>query len=190
MVVSAEPLAVYRIAEDMRRCVHERLSNTPGGEPDRSCVIAGAIAWDDCECGQLTVAIEQTYLSSSFPLEGQSPPARPGLKGCGAPIHVTRYRVSILRCAPSGRDDPDPPECAALDEAAQVTVYDDWATRLGLDCCLKEWARTRDDTGGTIIHDYVYGTGEYVGPAGMCQGFELPVFVAIRNACPPCEDAS
>ena len=34
---------------------------TTEGTPDRACVIAGESADDECECGQLTVALDSNY---------------------------------------------------------------------------------------------------------------------------------
>lgn len=188
MVTTADPLAVYRIAERLRECVAERLLDTPEGAPARSCVIAGAIAWDDCECGQLVVSMRRAYFSTNFPNEAPSPPAPAGYGPCGPPLMVAEYGISILRCAPSGGEGPEPPTCAELSTAAQSAAEDAWAVRWGAHCCLKSWRGSNDPEVG--ITDYVFRGQPFVGPMGMCQGSELTVLVGIINACPPCGQES
>lgn len=185
MVTAAEPLAIYQVAENLRECVHNRLATTPAGAPDRSCVISGAIAWDDCECGQFVVSIGQSYFSSNFPAQGSLANA-PGNRRCGPPILVVQYTLSILRCAPIGGDDLDPPTCAALDEAARIAEYDAWAVRFGAHCCLSAWSKCNDPD--VSISDFEYRGQARVGPEGACQGSELVVLVGLTNACPPCDD--
>lgn len=188
MVTTADPLAIYGIAERLRECVHDRLGSTPEGAPPRSCVIAGSIAWDDCECGQLVVAMRRQYFSSNFPNEAPAPPAPPGHGRCGPPLLVAEYVISILRCAPSGGDDPNPPTCEALDAAAQSAAHDAWAVRWGAHCCLKEWRGSNDPE--VSITDFLFRGQPFVGPMGMCQGSELTVLVGIINACPPCDEGT
>jgi len=185
MVTAANPLATYKIAERLRECVSQRLAETPGGEPERSCVVAGHVAWDDCECGQLTVSIVRTYFSSNFPNEGNVDPAPAGNRGCGPPLMVVEYDITILRCAPIGDSDDLAPTCEALDAAAQVAAYDAWAVRWGAHCCLKAWAKSNDPN--ISIADFVFRGQEFVGPSGMCQGSTLKVLVGLINACPPCD---
>jgi hypothetical protein len=187
MVTTANPLAIYQVAERLRECIHGRLETVPPGAPERSCVTAGQIAWDDCECGQLIVSIGRTYFSSNFPTEGNAPPANPGHSRCGPPIQVTQYTVSILRCAPSGGDDPAPPTCVELDAAAKVAAIDAWAVRWGAHCCLREWAKSNDPD--VSITDFLFQGQNFVGPNGACMGSELTILVGLINSCPPCDAA-
>lgn len=189
MVATSQPLAIYNVAESLRLCASEWLENTPEGTPDRSCVVAGQIAWDDCECGQLIVSIGRNFFSSNFPTEGNTPPAPPGnARGCGPPLLVAEFIVSILRCAPSGGEGPAPPACSELDTAAQSAVHDAWAVRWGVHCCLKSWAGSNDQE--VSIADFILRGQSFVGPQGMCMGSELNVVVGIINACPPCDRES
>lgn len=187
MVTTADPLATYQIAENLRECIMSRLAGTPEGEPPRSCVISGGIAWDDCECGQLVVAINRTYFSSNFPTEGNAAPAPPGNSRCGPPIMVIEYIVSMLRCAPSGGDDPNPPTCAELETAAQSAEHDAWAVLWGTHCCLKAWSKASASP-DVRISDFLLRPHNRVGPQGMCQGSELTILVGLINACPPCDE--
>lgn len=182
MPTTSDPLAVYTIAEQIRMCAHERLAAISAGEPARSCVIAGKIAWDDCECGQLVVAINHTYLSNDFP---QPAAGNPGNKHCGPSIMVISYTVSILRCSPTGQDQ-SPPTCDDLAEAARVAVLDADAVRWGVWCCLKSMSRVTE-VPALKIHNFQMGAQPMVGAQGVCQGSELSVLVGVINSCPPCE---
>lgn len=186
MPTTREPLAIYQVAENLRECVSQRLEDTPDGSPDRSCVVVGQIAWDDCECGQLIVAIGETFFSSNFPGRGNSPPAPPGGRRCGPPIMVVQYTISMLRCAPSGRDDHHPPKCSELSDAAQVAVRDAHAILWGAQCCLRAWSKSHDQD--VSISDFLITGQRFVGPEGMCQGSETSIQVGLINACPPCDE--
>lgn len=185
MPTTSNPLALYHVAENLLECASNALATTPNGTVDRRCVTTGEVAWDDCECGQLIVSIRRSYASSNFPTEGNSPPASQGDRGCGPPIHVVEYLISILRCSPTGPDSAHPPSCEEIDEAAQVAVYDAWAVQWGVRCCLRDWTRTQDPA--FKITDFTFRTHPFVGPAGACQGSELVVLVGLLNACPPCD---
>jgi hypothetical protein len=150
--------------------------------PPRTCVIAGLIAWDDCECGQLVVSIAGQWASSQPPNPIVSMGGASAQSKCGAPYHVIDLRVNILRCSPSGEDDPSPPTCEALDVAALIATIDAWAVRVGAECCLRDLS-TR--TGGVKeIEGYALQQQPMIGPAGGCQGSELQVLVWINNGCP------
>lgn len=184
MVTAADPLAVYTIAEEMRDCAMDRLSSSLGGEPERSCTVTGAIAWDHCECGQLAVSMIQTFLSNDFPVEtaGAGENQR-GHAKCGPALVVAEYLVSIIRCAPTGMRG-SPPTCAQLDESARVVSSDAQAVRLGVQCCLSELTRKLSSNGAPEINNFVLRDQAFVGPQGSCVGSELRVLVAFNNACP------
>lgn len=193
-----DPLGQYNIAAAMLACIESQLvkvwnlypeltptddDGNPQAVPGRSCVIAGGIAWDDCECGQLVVAIGQTSQSQNFPNPLQAGAESSPQSRCGARIVMFDYTASILRCAPETSDE-HPPACEELDTAAQVATIDAWAVRTGILCCLKELASTNDDNNARHIQDYVLGNQPFVGPAGLCQGSEQAVLVGINNVCP------
>jgi hypothetical protein len=116
--VNRDQLAAWDIAETMRECAHTWLTDqTTLGPPDRSFVHVGDVAWDNCECGQLAVTIQEMYPSQSFPMEaGLITAAAGGVtvgnRACAAPLFVVGYLVSIVRCVPSG-DGRSPPTPAA-----------------------------------------------------------------------------
>lgn len=193
MPTTRDPLAAYTIAATILACVETRLEQVwadypnllPADQavPPRSCVIAGGIAWDDCECGQLVVTIRETYPSTAFPQRIAESADATSQSRCGAPLKVFEFLVSMLRCAPTGHNE-HPPTCAELDQAAQVATIDAHAVRTGVFCCLRDLAQTRDEANAKQIHDFTIAAHPMTGPAGACQGSELRVLVGINNPCP------
>lgn len=192
MVTNSNPFTWYALGTALKESILPYLALTEHGEPDRACVHAGEIAWDECECGQLTVSLQTAFPSNTFPTpsdaSGLPPTGTPTNRGCGSNFMVFTFLVSMLRCAPIGEDNA-PPSCADLDAAASVTAEDAWAVRAGLHCYLTEAAQ-RDATGRKIILDWLMGTQVAVGPDGMCQGTEIPVTIAVPHGCYPCETES
>lgn len=189
MVNTSNPLAIYDIAKNLLDCVADKLADTEAGAPARRCVVTGALAWDDCECGQLAVVINRAFSSDSFPTEGISTAAG-SMFPCGGRLLGIEYTVSILRCAPTGGDDPAPPTCPDIDAASQTAVIDAWAVRTAALCCLNSWASTRDPvTNQKIIDSFVINDQPFVGAEGMCMGSELNITVGIANACIDCGDS-
>lgn len=182
---NANPFAVYDIGVHIKDCVMERLAITTDGEPDRACVVAGEIAWDNCECGQLTVAMNSAYEAVS-PNVPRSTTETPGRRSCGPPLFTINYTVTILRCAPTGTN-TEPPSCDALEAFARGAAEDAWAVRAGVICCLDEAISQRLPNGTKLYRDFTVGTQTWVGPQGACGGSALPVSVTIDNGCYPCE---
>jgi hypothetical protein len=182
---NANPFAVYDIAVKIKECVLERLATTTEGIPERACVISGELAWDECECGQLTVAI-QTENETNGTQQPRAASENPGRRACGPPLYEANYMVTMLRCAPTGTD-TDPPTCAELETFARMSTEDAWAVRTGVICCLDEAISARLPNGTRLYRDFVVGTQTRVGPQGACGGSQLPVSVVIDNGCYPCE---
>lgn len=182
---NANPFAVYDIAQHIKECVLERLATTTDGVPDRACVISGELAWDNCECGQLTVAIIDEYESSGTSL-ARSTTESPGRRECGPPLYTANYVVTMLRCAPTGTT-TGPPTCDELEAFARGATEDAWAVRAAVICCLSSAIKDRLPNGTKLYRDFVVGTQTRVGPQGACGGSALPVAVTIDNGCYPCE---
>ncbi len=183
MPTSADPLAAYTIAATLLDCAAARLADTPLGEPARACVISGGIAWDDCQCGQLTVAITGQYPSAAFPSPGDSTAATFSQSRCGLPILAISYEATILRCMPNADEAGNAPPCADLDAAAASASADAFAVRAGITCCLIDMARARDARNTPVITDFVIRAQNFLGPAGACGGSALGFVVGILNAC-------
>lgn len=185
---NANPFAVYDIAVKIKECVLDWLAGTSEGTPDRACVVVGQYADDDCECGQLVVAMQNNYEASGTNLP-RSGTATPGRRECGPPLFTANFLVSILRCAPTGTN-TKPPACTALESSARSAADDAWAVRAGVICCLSEAITERLANGTKLYVDFVVGTQTWVGPRGACVGSELPVSVTINNGCYPCSEVS
>lgn len=179
-----DPLAAYNIAEMLRQCAFNKVAATAAGPPARSCVITGGIAWDDCECGQLTVAITRTFSSQNFPTPALNTAQQFGVGRCGHPIIVFDYTVTMLRCVASSSDGIGSPSCADLAASAQVTVIDAAAVRDGVICCLQTMLRARDSNGSQLITGFTAGDQQFVGPEGACGGSAMDVQVGVLYQCP------
>lgn len=184
MPTSRDPDGVYDIAERLLDCALAAVTDTPSGAPGRACVVHGAVAWDDCECGQLTVAIAGISPSAQFPTLALAPgPSGPMQSRCGAPLLVIEYNVTMLRCMATTDDAGSAPPCDLLGSDAQIAARDAWAVRTGIVCCLQEMRTERDERGATYISEWTTGVQSMVGPAGRCGGSNLQVFVGIQNGC-------
>lgn len=185
---NANPLAVSDIAHHIKNCVLEWLETTSTGLPERACVISGELAWDECECGQLTVAVLNEFESvdTNIPRSGTETPGR---RSCGPPLYTINYMVTMLRCAPTGTN-TEPPTCDELEAFERMTTEDAWAVRAGVICCLDEAISTRLPNGTKLYRDFVVGTQTRIGPQGACGGSQLPVSVTIDNGCYPCNEVS
>lgn len=185
---NANPFAAFDIATNIKECVLEWLAITSKGEPERACVISGELAWDECECGQLTVAIQNDFEASSANVPRASTET-PGRRACGPPLFTINFLVTMLRCAPTGTDTA-PPTCKELEDFAKMSTEDAWAVRAGVICCLDEAISRKLPNGTKLYHDFVVGTQTRVGPQGACGGSQLPVAVVIHNGCYPCDEVS
>lgn len=177
MPATTTATATFDMAERLLNCVGAALAATTSGAPARSLVSPGAeIAWDDCECGQLSVHMLRTYPADSFPALKQTGP----FVRCEAKLTVAEYVVTILRCVPVSHDDGSPPTAAALTAASRIDHEDRWAVRRGVGCCF-----ANDDP--LAATQYLIQEQLAVGSEGQCMGSELHVFVAFPN-CLPCTD--
>lgn len=177
---------IYGIAQTLLTCATVRLDETEAGAPDRACVITGPIAWDNCQCGQLIVAITNSYTSNNFPTPSASTAASFGTGRCGEPIIAYTLTISMLRCVPISDNQGNPPSCEALAASALQTVIDASAVRDGILCCLSDLIRDRDDNGSLVLTGFVAGNQDFV-TGGMCGGSTMVVTVGLLNRC-PCDD--
>lgn len=187
---NANPFAMHDIATKIKDCIVPYLEGTTEGLPDRVCVTAGLIAWDDCECGQLAVTMVRKN-EVNTPNVPRTAAPDPGRRGCGPPLMQMDFLVSMLRCAPTGPENEagiaEPPSCQQLDDAARIATEDAWAVMAGTICCLSAAVKDRLPNGTHLYTDFTIGTQTFVGPNGACMGSELPVSVVIQNGCYPCD---
>lgn len=179
-----DPLAAYTIAERLRICAYNRVAATVAGAPPRSCVITGEIAWDDCECGQLIVAITNSFASNNFPTPAISTALQFGASRCGHPIIVFEMTITMLRCVPGGGANGEAPSCTSLASAAQIAVIDAAAVRDGVLCCLSAMQVEKNASGVPTITGFTAGGQQFIGPQGNCGGSAMDVQVGVLSRCP------
>jgi hypothetical protein len=161
------PLKWYTVAETLRAAVHAELTT----KPDRSGVVPGAIAWDECDCGILAVSRAQIYLSETFP----NPVAQP-VGNCDAPYEVGEFIIQVIRCIPGATDQTLAPTVAELDASAQEIDRDAYEMLKAVSVKLCEMNAARD------ISNFLLRPLTAQGPSGVCGGNELRAFVALlRN---------
>jgi hypothetical protein len=170
--VGAEYSTFYDIAVRLKDEAERRLRNTLGGVPSRSCVVPGAIAWDECECGQLSVSIIQAWPSVTFPGDPGSGSQNQG--PCAVPYLMAQLTVQVARCAPNP-DSSGSVACSALERGARVVAEDGMAIREAAFCAL-QFLKDRDD-------DFIVRGQVVMGPEGGCMGVEQSVVVGIMVGC-------
>jgi len=169
--------ALYQVASKLVTEISADLANTVAGVPERACVVPAAIAWDECECGLLAVALAGQFLSDNFPSDvlagGQV--ARV-VTFCDLPWLVGRYAVQLIRCAPTPNAGEISIPCDRLASSAKTVVIDAKVLINAVSCTLRDMMDVDD------IVDYHILTHEFLGPMGGCVGSELIVTVAVpRN---------
>lgn len=171
------PLTLFNLAGDVLECVRERIVDIAGLPSfDRVCVVPGEIAWDACDCGQLTINNPSQFSSNNFP----APIPGGDQTQCGAPVIASTFTITALRCSPSPDKNGHPPTCAALSNAAELLYQDKYYMRAAVICCLANLQRTH------VLEMYTVGSITEVGPRGGCVGAELSFTVGLINDC-PCE---
>jgi hypothetical protein len=153
----------YQAASSVQQAVDSALTN----EVDRSGVVPGRVAWDDCPCGLLAVSIGRVYLSDEFPFEKDTVTGN-----CQAAWEVAELIVQVIRCAPQPQDGQLSPTVEALDEAAQIMAADAAETLNAL----AKWICShvqKDIIDGLVL------TIEPQGPEGDCVGSEFRLRVAF-----------
>lgn len=167
---------VGAVAAAVLECARAALAATTAGQPARVCVTAGELAWDECDCGLLSVAVGPLYLSSGLPLHtaGSGPP-----EDCAPPLLAADVTVTVLRCSPGPDVVGNPPSCTALDASALTWLVDLDAVRTAVRCCLVDLLAA-DTIAGYLMRDSVP-----LGPQGGCVGWETRASVAWLNClCP------
>lgn len=161
------PLKWHTVATRIRDAVYAELTV----KPDRSGVVPGAIAWDECDCGLLAVSVAQVYLTETFP----DPLTRKASNACDAPYEVGEVVIQVVRCAPNP-DGLNAPTVAELDASAQEVLRDAYEMLRAVSIELCEMNRDRD------ISDFMLRPLTAQGPSGGCVGNELRAYVALpRN---------
>lgn len=137
------------------------LRGTVGGAITNACVVPGEIAWDECDCGQLTISQSRLFLSDDPPTPTTV------VSPCQAAYLVADLVIVVLRCAPSPQGNATFPTCAALEASARVVAEDARVTLETVTCLLLGLEDTN------VIAGYLVNEATVRGPAGGCVGVEL-----------------
>lgn len=188
------PFTLYEIAEDLLGCVCAALDHTAAandgllGCPDcRTCIVPGAVSWDDCDgvCsgstgGQLTVSWDTTWASTAQTFPAEDRVAR-DLRECEIPTMAAQFIVTLLRCAPAGNLDTGcPPSCEELNLSARQLSADAFTVYNSVLCCVPRTSTARRG------RRFVMGRQRVLGPEGGCVGVEQRVTVMLPG-CAPCD---
>jgi hypothetical protein len=166
-----QPTAIWDQANALLLCVSAELAGLEAGAPARSLVSPGAeIAWDDCQCGQLTVHVLRAFPSDKFPILKLDGP----FTRCAPKLTVVEFVVTILRCVPVQDDQGRAPAAAKLHAAALTDQLDRAAVRRGIVCCL-----TAEDPRRQL--NFLMQEQLAIGSEGECMGSEQHVFVGLPN---------
>lgn len=162
--------AAYTIAHDALDAVKEQLAEGLGGVPARSCVVPGAIAWDECDtCGQLAIAAQRIFPTTNFPTEDNTSSSQ-----CGSAAFLgIDFTVQIIRCAPTIDESGNPPSCDALDRCAKIVMQDAYYVICAITTLLD--ALIASDA----IVDYLLRQQLFIGPEGACTGSDFVFTVGV-----------
>lgn len=168
------PDTMFTIATSILECVNERIT-VIGGLPEfeRVCVVPGELAWDACDCGQLTIQNPTQFSSNIFP----SPIPGGDQTQCGAPVLASTFTVTALRCSPGPDRSGHPPTCSQLQNAAELLYKDKYYMRAAVICCLSEMQQAN------VLEMYTVGAVNEVGPRGGCVGAEMSFTIGVIAGC-------
>lgn len=166
-------LDAYTVAEALLACAYAGVDHTGSLAINRVCMVPGAeTAWDNCTCGQLTIAEERRYPSNAFPAESVD-----NEENCGEPYVVIALRLTLVRCVSIPDASGNPPTCTALAAEAQQQMKDKTDLRRAVMCCLTNMHDAED------IDSFQLGAQDSVGPAGACAGSDMLILVGLLQPC-------
>jgi hypothetical protein len=166
----------FVVVTGVASAVHQGLITSGCGEVNRFCpVVPGDVAWDDCDCGQLTQTINTVTPAETFTGAGTGVDTR--VTPCGPKFVIIGVTLSVVRCVPVMTANNHPPTCDSLYAAAYCLERDRSAARTAIACFLRHMRETYQ------VVDFSVGVATSVGPQGACVGFELPYRFSVGNVC-------
>lgn len=162
---------IKTLAEILLNEARDQLAVGPYGLPDRIVLAPGAIAWDECDCGQLALSMSRAFLSEEFPTPGPTDVFTP----CLLPWLGVEFTIQIVRCAPQPVEGSLAPSVTSLKQSHLQVIDDAYRILNGIHCKLQ--ALLNDDQ---IVH---YRAHEQIvqGPEGACVGSELIALVGLER---------
>jgi len=155
---------VYPRLQELCTCLEASIA-TRGLPPTCECMVMPGVqvAIEQCnpcgsnKCGMAWVRLVQVFPSSVFPVQDVQ------TLGCDLML-VFEAEVGVVRCAPSGDAQGNPPTKAEYEQAAWLQDQDMMAIRDAVKCC--------------FLHDLtMLSTFTPYGPEGGCVGGSWSVFV-------------
>lgn len=157
-------------------CVQTGLAaDSIGGVPANMRIVplypGRQIPWDECQCGQLALAITRVYGSDVFPNVSTGH----NQKSCGPQMQVAEVVVQVARCVPGPDTNGEPPAPADLYAAALSIESDRAAVLAALACCLETLYGQRR------LFAWAIGESATVGDLGGCVATETTFYLGLRN---------
>jgi hypothetical protein len=167
------------MAEALLSCLSHAVTGNPNPPENIGYRIGVEIAHDAgldvdlcCE-GIAYVSLGDSWPTANFPEQDIQ---RQSITPCAPPAWGTQFRVGIIRCAPTG--DNNPPTQAEWNAAFIQNLWDAQALRRA-ECCFRNWVRSREDAllGMSIVMGrQIQGT-----PLGGCVERYFTIDVQFPN---------
>lgn len=159
--------------------VGNALVGSLAGRPDRVVVLPGIdVAWDSCQCGQLSIVCRRAYRSRNFPQD-----ALDNYTKCIDFAMVFDLSMTLVRCVSIG-EGPEPqavyrpPSPVQTLHDLQVQEEDRAVVWETVDCSLSQLGQTN------LLSSYILNESLTLGPQGMCAGSQLNFKVSLYGPCP------
>jgi hypothetical protein len=138
----------------------------------------GDVAWDNCECGLLTLGINRVFTSRVFPTDT----SRERMGNCDVGYKVVDASLYVIRCVPIEGDDSNnalvtPPKISDMENAAYRAFTDENVAWKTLSCMLRSMYQT-DQIAEWLVSDSVP-----LGPQGGCAGVQINFMYAFMRDC-------
>ncbi len=164
---------VVNTASQIVTGVANALATSTGGPVHRAYVTVGEVAWDECNCGQLTLSVGRIYPSRRFADDFST--IKVG--NCDNTLLICDMSLSIVRCVPGPDTNGNPPLPTALTDAARTIMSDTYVVRQTLACMIRGMYVANQ------VADWLIGDDVPVGPMGGCAGRELHFKLAWSQDC-------
>jgi hypothetical protein len=166
----------FTTAQAVLAAAETALVPTAGGRPLRVVCVPGAeVAWDECDCGTLSLAVTNRYVSRSFPTSAADLPTN-----CCDTYIVYEMALSIVRCVPGPGANGTAPGEAQLTASLGVQEEDAFVLWTTVECVLAGLYRP---TGNETIAGFILNDSVSLGPSGNCAGTELHFKVGWTIDC-------
>lgn len=170
--------AVPDIVMPLLDSVNTALAGTAGGSPGRVVFAPGGeAAWDNCQCGQLSLVVNQRHRTRDFPINTTDIVVG-NINDLGLVIDCS---LQIVRCVPIESADAEPPPVLDLNNAAKIQEEDAFVVWDTVTCFLFNQEKARNITG------FILNTQKPLGPEGGCAGTQLDFKFGLYVNCSGCE---